>query len=212
MSFAPVALWLLRASYLRDQSTSAAALPIRTLVRSSARSSLWVPCRRPSVEAVDTDQLAGAGDVDVALWARIPRRLVGCGITCEEAEALGAGTEAVAGEHLPNPVGETTMPPSGTGQLRGDSLGAQAGMAEREGDDPLLDHLRADWASAAPVALLAAVSPAHGVDGSLPGVGGRAVHPEASAGLRDARAGGLGKERLAVAVSENLELAHLNDR
>jgi len=56
-------------------------------------------------EAVDPDQLAGPGDVDVALWAGVSGRLVGSGVAGDQPQALGAGVEAVAAEHLPDAVG-----------------------------------------------------------------------------------------------------------
>src|SRR5215218_7407723 len=50
----------------------------------------------PDVEAVDADQLAGPVDVDVLLGAGIARRLVGCGVTGDQPQPLGARVQAVA--------------------------------------------------------------------------------------------------------------------
>jgi hypothetical protein len=81
-------------------------------------------------------------------------------------------------------------------------------MGNREGEYPLLDHLRqlVGHLGAPPLARSQHLQAAS-VDFALPDVVGRAVHPEAPAGLRDAGTSGLGEERLAVA-EQHVILGH----
>src|SRR5207344_3523176 len=145
------------------------------------------------VEAVDPDQLTGPGDVDVALGAGIARWLVGRRVAGHQPQALGARVEAVAAEHLPDAVGgDDDGAPLVACQLRGDALGPESGVCDREAEDPLLDHLRQLVGHLGATALPGAQHlQAVAVDRPLPGVVGRAMHPEAPAGLRDACPGGL---------------------
>jgi hypothetical protein len=73
-------------------------------------------------------------------------------------------------------------------------------MGEREGDDPLLDHLGQGVRHLRPPALARAQHlEAVALDLTLPAVVGRAVDAEGPTGLGDRRAGGVGKDLLAVA-------------
>jgi len=145
----------------------------------------------------------------MALWAGISGRLVGGRVAGDEGEPFGSRVQAVAAEHLPDPVGrDDDAAPLGPGQLAGYALGAETRVGDREAEDPLLDHLRqlVGHPRTAPLSgtqHLEAVA----IDLALPGIEGRAVHPEAPAGLRDAGAGGLGKEGLAVA-EQHVILGH----
>jgi len=169
-----------------------------------------VPFRRPTKkQSIHSDQLAGTGDVDVALWAGIARRLIGRCVAGDQPQSPGTGVEAVAAEHLPDAVGRDDDPaPPLPPQLRGDALGSKAGMPQREGDDPLLNHLGElvghPWRPPLP-------GPQHlqpvALDFALPRVVGRAVNPEAPASFGDAGAGGLGEEGLAVA-EQHVILGH----
>src|SRR2546425_4771105 len=98
------------------------ARPTRTRRRRRSRSaarSLLGALQTPDVKAVDADQLSGAIDIDVALGAGITRRLIGRRVAGDEPQALGAGVQPVAAEHLPDAVGRDNDPsPLGPTQLR----------------------------------------------------------------------------------------------
>ena len=141
----------------------------------------------PNEEAVDADQLARLGNVNVLLGTGIARRLKRRRVTSDQPEPLGAGVQPVAAEHLPNPVrGDKNATPLGPGKLSGDALWTQSRVAQRESHYPLLDvlgelvgHLRC------PSLPRAQHLKAMSVDPSLPGVIRRAVHPKPPAGLGD---------------------------
>jgi hypothetical protein len=124
-------------------TSSAQAKEEATSIAVSCQTEPLMPCRRPTKKQSIPTQLARARDVDVLLWAWVPGWLVRSGVAGDQPQALGTGVEAMAGKHLPNAVGRDDDPaPLGAVQLPRDSLGAEAGMPQREGDDPLLDHLR----------------------------------------------------------------------
>jgi hypothetical protein len=97
------------------------------------------------VEAVDPDQLAGLIDVNVLHGARIARRLIGRGIAGDERETLRAGVQTVTAEHLPHRVwGDNDAAPLLPGELRGDTLGPETGMSDREAENRS-STIRGSW-------------------------------------------------------------------
>ncbi|MDQ3867507.1 MAG: hypothetical protein M3304_11910 [Actinomycetota bacterium] len=79
----------------------------------------------------------------MALLFALPRRLVGGGVAGDEREALGARGEAVAAQAAPDAVvGDAQAAPAGLPELGRDPPGAEAGVAEREGEDRLLEKRR----------------------------------------------------------------------
>jgi hypothetical protein len=87
-------------------------------------------------------QLTGVIDLQVPLRRRLgPLRLWWGGVAGDQAVALGTGGQAVAAQDPPHPVGRQDNPaPLGPGELGGDPGRPEAGMAEGEGDHPLLDQ------------------------------------------------------------------------
>ncbi len=139
-------------------------------------------------EAVHPDELAGSIGLDVALFG-LSGRLVGCCVAGDEGEALPAGREPVTAQRAPDAVlRDAEAAPLTASELRGHALGPEAGVGEREGDDPLLDHLRQGvwhlWA-------LALSGPQHlqavALNLPSPAVVGRAVDAEGPTGLCDRR-------------------------
>jgi hypothetical protein len=145
----------------------------------------------------------------MALWPWIPWWLIGCCVASDQPEALRSGVQPVTAEHLPHAVrGDDDPAPLLPGELRGDPSGAEPGVSDREGHDPLLDHLRQRVGHLRPPALtwpehLKAVT----VNLALLGVVGRAVHPEHPARRRDARPRCLREKLLAVA-EQHVILGH----
>src|SRR5664280_3452404 len=161
------------------------------------------------VEAVDPHQLAGPLNVDVALWLWGSGWLIGRCVARDQPEALRAGVQPVAAEHLPHSVRRDDDPaPLLPGELRGDASGTEAGVSDREGHDPLLDHLRQRVGHLRPTTL---PWPEHlepvPVDLALPGVVGGAMHPERPARRRDVRPRCLREKLLAVA-EQHVILGH----
>jgi hypothetical protein len=94
-------------------------------------------------EAVEADQLAGVIDLDVLLGLGLARRLVGSAVAGDQRQPLGARVEPVPAQAAPNAVrGDDDPAPLRAAQLGSDPSRPQAGVGDRERDDPLLDHRR----------------------------------------------------------------------
>jgi hypothetical protein len=93
-------------------------------------------------EAIELDQLAGVVDVQVAFRERHrPLRRRWSGIAGDQAVALGPGVQAVATQHPPHPLVDNTIPPHlGRASSAAMRAGPEAGMAQGQGDHPLLDQ------------------------------------------------------------------------
>src|SRR5450631_1664757 len=115
----------------------------------------------------------------------------------------------MATEDLPYAVGRELDPaPLLPGELRGDTPWPQPWVSDREGHDPLLDHLRQLVGHLRSTALSGTQHlKAMTIDLALPGVVGGAVHTEGSARPRDARPRCLRKQLLAVA-EQHVILGH----
>jgi hypothetical protein len=160
-------------------------------------------------EAVDPDQLARPGRLDVRLGLGVGRRLVGGPVASDERQPLGASIEPVAAERLPDAVRRHgKAAPFRPRELRRDPPRPEAWVPERERDDALLDDprelVRHRRAPALP-------GPQHlepgALDERLPAVVGRAVHTEDPAGVSDRRAARQVKQLQAVA-EQHVILGH----
>jgi len=139
-------------------------------------------------EAVEADQLARPLRLHVLLDRRRTRRLVRRRVAGDEREPLRARVEPVPAQAAPDAVaGDDEPAPTGARELGRDPPRAEPRVAEREGDDPLLDQRRElighPWSAA-----LARPQRAQALalDPSLPGVVGRTVDTERAAGRGDA--------------------------
>jgi len=139
-------------------------------------------------EAVDTDQLARTLGLHVPLRLWLARRLVGGAVAGDERQPLRAPVEAVPAQAAPDAVGRDDDPaPPLTPELAADPPWPEAGMGERERDDPLLDKRRELVGHPRPAPLARAQHlQAVAIDLAFPVVERRAVHPERAAGCRDA--------------------------
>lgn len=116
------------------------------------------------------------------------RALVAGGVARDEAEAAGAGVEAVAAKDAPDTVRrDRHRAPLLARELGADPLGAEAGVGEREGEDPLLEVgaelVRHPRSSALPDPQRLQ---APAVDPALPAVEGGVVDAHCAAGGADA--------------------------
>src|SRR5436190_11578139 len=112
----------------------------------------------------------------------------GCPVARHEREPLRARVEAVPAQTPPDAVrGYDDPAPTRPRQLRGDPARSEAGMGEREGDDPLLDDRRelVRHPRPAPLPWAQHLQPVP-VDLPLPGVVGRTMNTESTTGSRDA--------------------------
>ena len=90
-------------------------------------------------EAVDTDQLARPVGVDVWLWLRLARRFIGGPIAGHEPSRLARVSRRGA-QTTPDAVWADLQPAPFGARERARPARPEPGMAEREGDDPLLDR------------------------------------------------------------------------
>ena len=94
-------------------------------------------------EAVHAHELAGSLRLDVRLRLRLAGRLGGRAVAGDQGQSLPAGVEPVPNERLVDAVGRhEDAAPLASAELGCDPPWAEARMAEREGDDPLLDERR----------------------------------------------------------------------
>src|SRR5262245_8615255 len=131
------------------------------------------------------------------------RSLVGVGVAGDERQALLAGREAKAPKHEPDPVlGDPDPAPLGPGELAGDPPRPEPGVAEREGEDPVLEvGPRLVWHPRRPTLANPQAVEAIALELRLPGVIGRARHAHLTAGLGDV-AELLGQREQPQAVAE----------
>ena len=129
----------------------------------------------------------------------------------DQGEALGAGVQVEAPQHRPDAVlGDPDPAPLRPGELGRDPPRPEAGVAEREGDDPELE-VRADLVRHPRPPALADPQAVEAVASSFgfQRVVGGATHPHLPAGLRDvAELLGQGEEPQAVA-EQHVIMGHL---
>jgi hypothetical protein len=135
-------------------------------------------------EAVEAHQLARPFGLDVAWRRGLARRLVGRAVAGDERQPSRPRREPVPAQAAPDAVvRDEQAAPTRARELGGDPARPQAGVAEREGDDSLLDQRRelVGHLRAAPLARAQHLEPVP-VDLRLPAVVRRAVDAEAAAG------------------------------
>src|SRR5437867_4233903 len=148
-------------------------------------------------------------DLDVRLRPRLARWLVGGAVTGNKRESFCARVEPVSAQTAPDAVGgDDDAAPARPRQLGGDPPRTQARMGECEGADPLLDDrgqlVGHPWPP--PLARAQHLQPVP-VDLPLPGVIGRAMNAEGTAGLADRGAAGE-IEQLQPVAEEHVIMRH----
>src|SRR5712691_7392948 len=148
-------------------------------------------------------------DLDVRLRPWLARRLVGGAVAGNKRESFCARVEPVSAQAAPDAVGgDDDAAPARPRQLGGDPPRTQAGLGEREGDYPLL-HDRGQLVGhpRAPPLARAQHLQAVPVDLPLPGVIGRAMNTEGTAGVADRGAAGE-IEQLQPVAEEHVIMRH----
>jgi hypothetical protein len=133
----------------------------------------------------------------------------GRGVARDEREALGTRVQAVAAQHLPDPVrGDDDPAPLLARELARDAPRSEPGVRDREAEDPLLDHprQRVGHLRAPPFPRAQHLQPV-AIDLALPRVIRRPLHPERPARVRHARSGGE-REQLQAIAEQHVILRH----
>ena len=158
----------------------------------------------PHVKAVELDLLARHGGVDVPFGrGRVGLALVGVAMAGDQRQSLGPGVEPDGDQHPPDPVfGDADPARLVPSQLGADPPGPESGVAEREGDDPLLE-VRADLVGAS----AAGGAHAHSSDASASSQGGRRTHmPEMLARGGEQQRGSSGAPEFSLNLVDPLEV------
>ena len=146
----------------------------------------------PDEEAVEANQLAGPLRLHMAGFGGRARGLVGRGVTCDQREPLRARVQPVPAQAAPNAVGRNDeATPAWARELGRDPARTQTGMAQREGEDALLNERRELIGHPRPAPLARPQGPQPlPLDLPLPNVIGRTVHTEGTAGGTDSDSSG----------------------
>lgn len=142
------------------------------------------PGRALDVEGVHADELTGMVGPAVALGLVLARWLVRRRVSRDEAQSRPARVESVPAQAAPVAVvADDEDALALRAKLGRDPCGAEFGMAQGEGNDPLFDKRRelSGHAQHSPLARAQDLQ-ALALDHPLPAVVGRAAHPERAAG------------------------------